>query len=72
MIFRERKGTKISQVAELLGKGMSHKDIAARLNISPGTAKTYSVQLYRRYGVEGRLDFYIMFNGQIREEETLP
>lgn len=67
-----RAGTKKYQIADLMGIGMNAKDIAARLNMKVSTVKTYSHQIYRHYGVEGRLEFYQVYNGQVREEETLP
>ena len=40
----------------LLGEGMSNKEIAARLGISPKTVMHHTVAIYRVLGVRGRAE----------------
>lgn len=67
-----KEGTKLFEVACLLSHGLSCKDIAARLNLAHGTTKFYINQIYKKCGVNDRLQVYMVLNDQIKEEETLP
>jgi RNA polymerase sigma factor (sigma-70 family) len=42
------------QIVELIAEGMTHKQIARRLGISPSTVRNQTAQVYRKAGVSGR------------------
>jgi DNA-binding CsgD family transcriptional regulator len=42
------------EVLELLAAGLSNKEIARRLDVSPNTVKTHVAKLYEKLGVERR------------------
>jgi len=46
----EREGALLS----LMAQGLSDKEIARRLNLSPATVRTYNSTLYAKLGVQGR------------------
>ncbi|PIR00730.1 MAG: hypothetical protein COV66_04695 [Nitrospinae bacterium CG11_big_fil_rev_8_21_14_0_20_45_15] len=43
-------------------KGLSEKDIAARLSISPTTVNTHLKNIYRKLGVNSRLQLFAKMN----------
>lgn len=45
-----------TQILTLLGTGMSNKEIARRLFLSPSTVKTYIEQVYQKLGVHTRTE----------------
>ncbi len=50
------------EVAELLAEGLTHKEIAGRLGLSPNTARTHIALLYRRLGVSNKAQAIQLFN----------
>lgn len=49
------------EVAALLVEGLTHKEIAARLGLSPNTARTHIYLLYRRLGVSNKAQAIQLF-----------
>ncbi|MBR5337251.1 MAG: LuxR family transcriptional regulator [Lachnospiraceae bacterium] len=45
-----------SEIAEYVGKGLSNKEVASRLNISENTVKASLKTIYRKLGIESRKD----------------
>lgn len=56
------------QVLELLGRGLSNKDIAKRIGIEIGTVKVYLNAIYRAFGVHNRTQAALMAKKDIGEE----
>ena len=50
----DRLSPRERQVATLLIEGCTHKDVAARLGLSPNTARTHIALLYKRLGVSNK------------------
>jgi DNA-binding NarL/FixJ family response regulator len=45
-----------AEVLRLLADGLSNKEIAARLYLSPGTVERHVATIYRKLGLGGRVD----------------
>lgn len=45
------------RVKQELLAGAAERDIAQKLNLSPGTVHQYATRIYRKYGVQGRAEF---------------
>ena len=45
-----------TEIFHLLAEGLSNKEIAAKLYISPETVKTHLQKIYRKLNAKGRLD----------------
>jgi DNA-binding CsgD family transcriptional regulator len=43
-------------MAELIGRGLSNKEIASELGISPATVRTHIYNLYRKVGAGSRVE----------------
>ncbi|MDP2122712.1 MAG: LuxR C-terminal-related transcriptional regulator [Hoeflea sp.] len=52
-----------SEVAELLAKGRSHKDVARMLGIAPSTVRNQTQSIYDKLGVNSRAELASMFAG---------
>ena len=54
-----------AEVLRLLADGLSNKEIAARLYLSPGTVERHVTTIYRKLGLGGRVDAarYAVKNG---------
>jgi two-component system, NarL family, response regulator DevR len=53
------------QIAELAARGISNRDIASRLNVSPAAVKAQLTQIFRHLKVAGRLQLVLLLAGQI-------
>lgn len=51
------------EIASLILEGLSAKEIAQRLEISPKTVENHTYSIYRKAGVRSRLQFYQSFRG---------
>ena len=62
------------EVLRLAARGLSNKDIASRLVISPKTVANHIEHIYAKIGVSSRAmaSFYAMQNGLLPEEEPVP
>jgi HD-GYP domain-containing protein (c-di-GMP phosphodiesterase class II) len=62
------------EVLRLAARGLSNKDIASRLVISPKTVANHIEHIYAKIGVSSRAmaGFYAMQNGLLPEEESAP
>jgi DNA-binding CsgD family transcriptional regulator len=60
-------------VLRLAARGLSNKDIASRLFISPKTVANHIEHIYAKIGVSSRAmaSFYAMQNGLLPEEEPV-
>jgi DNA-binding NarL/FixJ family response regulator len=45
-----------AEVLRLLADGLTNKEIAARLYLSPGTVERHLATIYRKLGLGGRVD----------------
>jgi two-component system nitrate/nitrite response regulator NarP len=52
------------QIAELVGRGMRNRDIAATLTMSEGTVKVYLHNVYQKLGIENRTELALITLGQ--------
>jgi DNA-binding NarL/FixJ family response regulator len=59
------------RVVELLLLGLSHKEIAERLFISPDTVKKRTCNAYRKLGVQNRVQLSYFVQNRVAME-TLP
>src|SRR5439155_10086627 len=61
------------EVLRLAARGLSNKDIASRLVISPKTVANHIEHIYTKIGVSSRAmaSFYAMQNGLLPEEEPV-
>jgi len=58
------------EVAKLLvDSGLSYKEIAARLDLSEGTIRTHTEEIYRKYNVHSRFELMAAFRAS---EEARP
>ena len=66
--------TREVEVLRLAARGLSNKDIASRLVISPKTVANHIEHIYAKIGVSSRAmaGFYAMQNGLLPEEESVP
>lgn len=78
-VSRRRDGpagltTREVEVLRLAARGLSNKDIASRLVISPKTVANHIEHIYAKIGVSSRAmaSFYAMQNGLLPEEEPVP
>jgi len=53
------------EIADLILDGLSAKEIAVRLDISPKTAENHTYALYRKFGARSRIQFYEMMRGRL-------
>jgi DNA-binding CsgD family transcriptional regulator len=62
------------EVLRLAARGLSNKDIASRLVISPKTVANHIEHIYLKIGVSSRAmaSYYAMQNGLLPEEEPVP
>ena len=62
------------EVLRLAARGLSNKDIASRLVISPKTVANHIEHIYSKIGVSSRAmaSYYAMQNGLLPEEEPVP
>jgi len=62
------------EVLRLAARGLSNKDIASRLVVSPKTVAHHIEHIYTKIGVSSRAmaSFYAMQNGLLPEEEPVP
>jgi predicted ATPase/DNA-binding NarL/FixJ family response regulator/DNA-binding XRE family transcriptional regulator len=60
-----------AQVLRLLADGLSNREIAARLYVSPGTVERHLATIYRKLGLGGRVDAarYAVENGLARRPD---
>jgi len=47
-------GRRLNQLATLISRGLSDKEIATELNLGVGTVKTYNRRLYLKLGMNNR------------------
>lgn len=59
------------QVAQLLTKGLSNKDIAAHLNISTDTAKFHVLNLTRKFNTKSRVVVAVEYARQTQLRQLL-
>jgi DNA-binding NarL/FixJ family response regulator len=61
------------EVLRLAARGLSNKDIASRLVISPKTVANHIEHIYAKIGVSSRAmaSYYAMQNGLLPEEEPV-
>lgn len=52
----KRLSTRERRVAELIAQGRSHKEIAARLDLSVGTVASYTHRIFKKLGVQSRVE----------------
>lgn len=50
-----------SEVAKLVCLGLNNAEIAMRLKMAPGTAKTHTKNIYRRTRARNRISLLLMF-----------
>lgn len=62
-----------TQVLRLLSRGYTHKEIAARLNISKKSVDTYRLRLQEKLGLQGRAELvrYAIASGLFGEASTV-
>src|SRR5579872_385220 len=56
---KRRLSLRESQILELVQQAKTNKEIAAELQLSPGTAKQYLHNLFRKLGVRNRTELAI-------------
>lgn len=52
------------QTALLLLRGMTVRQAAAELGLTPSTVATYSKAIYKKLGINSRAELFIMFGGR--------
>jgi two-component system, NarL family, nitrate/nitrite response regulator NarL len=52
------------QIAELVGRGMRNRDIAAELSMSEGTVKVYLHTIYQKLAIENRTELALISHGR--------
>jgi DNA-binding NarL/FixJ family response regulator len=71
VVLSQREG----QVVSLVAQGLKNKEIAFSMGITEGTVKTYLYRLFRKLGVNDRLDLALyglknLFGGQLALERS--
>ena len=56
--------TRERQIADLVGRGMRNRDIAAALSMSEGTVKVYLHNVYQKLGIENRTELALLTLGK--------
>lgn len=52
------------QIADLVGRGMRNRDIAAELSMSEGTVKVYLHTIYQKLDIENRTELALLSHGR--------
>jgi two-component system nitrate/nitrite response regulator NarL len=60
------------QIAELVGRGMRNRDIAAELSMSEGTVKVYLHTIYQKLGIENRTELALLSHGRTASMREQP
>ena len=60
-----------NQVMELFSKGLSNKETADKLGIELSTLKTFTADVYSRYGVNDKLNAVLTYIRNTREIEEV-
>lgn len=53
-----------AEVARAFSRGLSHKQIASELRISPSTVRNHLVAIYRVLGVRSKIELAMLLSGE--------